>query len=229
MLGIVGLQEPSSCQPSETKKRQRAMFGAASCAKTLRLTAFRQRLYALPALRQWPYASRPVRGSESNVIQVDVSIIYTLLVSMHLFSRFLAVVVFLFISIRPHEDDAKRARSLVYRPTKRNVQYVLRELQVEYCKVHVCSSASDCCRRRRSCARSAGGSHTCEVTGVALAYAYACLLWRLPRAHCWQWIETFRPVTGATSQMTLVGIPLIVLCGGCLLRAVGSVSRCCVQ
>ena len=178
---------------------------------------------------QWPYASRPVRGSESNVIQVDVSIIYTLLVSMHLFSRFLAVVVFLFISIRPHEDDAKRARSLVYRPTKRNVQYVLRVLQVEYCKVHVCSSASDCCRRRRSCARSAGGSHTCEVTGVALAYAYACLLWRLPRAHCWQWIETFRPVTGATSQMTLVGIPLIVLCGGCLLRAVGSVSRCCVQ
>ena len=113
--------------------------------------------------------------------------------------------------------------------TKRNVQYVLRVLQVEYCKVHVCSSASDCCRRRRSCARSAGGSHTCEVTGVALAYAYACLLWRLPRAHCWQWIETFRPVTGATSQMTLVGIPLIVLCGGCLLRAVGSVSRCCVQ
>ena len=87
------------------------MFGAASCAKTLRLTAFRQRLYALPALRQWPYASRPVRGSESNVIQVDVSIIYTLLVSMHLFSRYLAVVVFLFISIRPHEDDAKRARS----------------------------------------------------------------------------------------------------------------------
>ena len=182
-----------------------------------------------------------MRGSESNVIQVDVSIIYTLLVSMHLFSRFLAVVVFLFISIRPHEDDAKRARSgvqestrsfitnLVYRPTKRNVQYVLRELKVEYCKVHVCASASDCCRRRRSCAPSAGGSHTCEVTGVALAYAYACLLWRLPRAHCWQWMETFRPVTGATSQMTLVGIPLIVLCGGCLLRAVGSVSRCCVQ
>ena len=120
----VALQQPSSCQPSESKQRQRAMFVAASCAKTMRLTA----------LRQWLYASRPVRGSESNVIQVDVSIIYTLLVSMHLFSRYLAVVVFLFISIRPHEDDAKRARSgvqestrsfltnLVYRPTKRNVQ-----------------------------------------------------------------------------------------------------------
>ena len=94
------------------------MFGAASCAKTLRLTAFRQRLYALPALRQWPYASRPVRGSESNVIQVDVSIIYTLLLSMHLFSRYLAVVVFLFISIRPHEDDAKRARSGVQESTR---------------------------------------------------------------------------------------------------------------
>ena len=104
----VALQQPSSCQPSESKQRQRAMFVAASCAKTMRLTA----------LRQWLYASRPVRGSESNVIQVDVSIIYTLLVSMHLFSRYLAVVVFLFISIRPHEDDAKRARSGVQESTR---------------------------------------------------------------------------------------------------------------
>ena len=104
----VALQRPSSCQPSETEKRQRAMCIAASCAKTMRLTA----------LRQWLYALRPVRGSESNVTQVDVSIIYTLLVSMHLFSRYLAVVVFLFISIRPHEDDAKRARSGVQESTR---------------------------------------------------------------------------------------------------------------
>ena len=97
----VALQQPSSCHPSESEKRQRAMCVATSCAKTMRLTA----------LRQWLYALRPVRGSESNVTQVDVSIIYTLLVSMHLFSRYLAVVVFLFISIRPHADDAKRARS----------------------------------------------------------------------------------------------------------------------
>ena len=109
---------------------------------------------------------------------------------------------------RSTEQACASRNRAVFGPWKRNVQYVMRVLQVEYCKVHVCSSASDCCRRRRSCARSAGGSHTCEVTGVALAYAYACLLWRLPRAHCWQWIETFRPVTGATSQMTLVGIPL---------------------
>ena len=62
----VALQQPSSCQPSESEKRQRAMCVAASCAKTMRLTAFRQRLYAL----------RAVRGSESNVFQVDVSISY---------------------------------------------------------------------------------------------------------------------------------------------------------
>ena len=54
----VALQQPSSCQPSESKQRQRAMFVAASCSKAMRLTA----------LRQWLYASRPVRGSESNVI-----------------------------------------------------------------------------------------------------------------------------------------------------------------
>ena len=57
--------------------------------------------------------------------------------------------------------------------------------------------------RTASCALSAvacgsASSHTCEVTGVALAYAYECFVWRLPRAHCRQWIEILHPVTGAT-------------------------------
>ena len=118
----VALQRPSSCQPSETEKRQRAMCVAASCAKTMRLTA----------LRQWLYALCPVRGSESNVTQVDVSINYTLLVSMHLFSRYLAVAVFLFITIRPHDDDAKRARSGV-RESRRSFGSEILWLSVSAC------------------------------------------------------------------------------------------------
>ena len=118
----VALQRPSSCQPSETEKRQRAMCIAASCAKTMRLTA----------LRQWLYALRPVRGSESNVTQVDVSINYTLLVSMHLFSRYFAVAVLLFITIRPHDDDAKRARSGV-RESRRSFGSEILWLSVSAC------------------------------------------------------------------------------------------------
>ena len=118
----VALQRPSSCQPSETEKRQRAMCIAASCAKTMRLTA----------LRQWLYALRPVRGSESNVTQVDVSMTYTLLASMHLLSRYLAVAVFLFITICPHDDDAKRARSGV-RESRRSFGSEILWLSVSAC------------------------------------------------------------------------------------------------
>ena len=33
-----------------------------------------------------------------------------------------------------------------------------------------------------------------------MGYAHNCLVWRLPRARCRQWLETLRPVTGAKSD-----------------------------
>ena len=51
----------------------------------------------------------------------------------------------------------------------------------------------------------------------------------LPRARCVQWLETLRPVTSAKSQVMHLGMPMIVLCGECLVRVVGSGLRRGVQ
>ena len=44
-------------------------------------------------------------------------------------------------------------------------------------------------------------SHKYEVPGDSLGHAHNCLVWRLSRARCRQWLETLRPVTGAKSQV----------------------------
>ena len=62
-----------------------------------------------------------------------------------------------------------------------------------------------------------------------MGHAHDCLVWRLPRARCRQWLETLRPVTGAKSQVMHLDMLINVLCGDCLVRVVGSGLRRCVQ
>ena len=79
-----------------------------------------------------------------------------------------------------------------------------------------------------SCSDSAC-SLRCEVSGDSLAHAHDCFVWRLPRARCSQLFQILREVTGAESEVILVGRPMTVLCCGCFVRAVGSALRRCVQ
>ena len=41
-----------------------------------------------------------------------------------------------------------------------------------------------------------------------MGHAHNCLVWRLPRARCRQWLETLRPVTGAKSQAIRLCMPM---------------------
>ena len=69
----------------------------------------------------------------------------------------------------------------------------------------------------------------CEVPSDSLGHAHNCLVRRLPRVRCRQWLETLRPVTGAMSQVIHLGMPRTALCGDCLVRVVGSGLKRCVQ
>ena len=72
-------------------------------------------------------------------------------------------------------------------------------------------------------------SDRCEVPGDSLGHVHICLVWRLSRVRCRQWLETLRPGTGAKSQLFHLDMPRAVLCGDCLVRVVGSGLRRCVQ
>ena len=72
-------------------------------------------------------------------------------------------------------------------------------------------------------------NHKCEVPGDSPGHAHDCLVWRLPRARCRQWLGTLLPVTGAKSQVIHLGMLMIVLCGDCVVRVVGSDLRRFVQ
>ena len=53
------------------------------------------------------------------------------------------------------------------------------------------------------------------------------LVWRVPRALFRQWLETLRPVTGAKSQVIHLNMPMIALCGDCLVCVDDSGLRRC--
>ena len=86
-----------------------------------------------------------------------------------------------------------------------------------------CVSLCADCLVRVVCNCCDSASHRrCEVSGVSLAHAFHCFVWRLPRARCWRWFQTLRQGTGAEFEVILVAISMTVLCGGCVVQLCAS-------